>query len=409
MEHVGNNKLTTPQQQRQAAVSHIPRTGTAQKGPATPRSRNKSTSPGSSDSQRSSPGPHSASRGNKRPVTAPRTFDQIQAEYLYLFSNLQQQEARMRTLVAALATVQSQLQQPSTTAEARRLRKNAGFIKSKISDAEQQERLALLGIGHVGAELQSRYRHLQLQQHLDQQLQHIQSHAPTQAAHFYGPIHGETHYPVQPQTPYLVPQSELAFPFPGSHEEAHGLGMNGTGMTAITPISPDLWQERRGSGEVEFMSPMSPLAPVFQPGASFFFGGTGTVMADAADNNDADSGDAAAKQESLGGTTFTGEAEDERTVDFTSQICPETGGDAGDATPIQRSLETGAGTGVAAMHYVLDTYGNGDSDDLDAYMPRKIRLRRGSHDDKQQQQPLTSAREKRLSLPPVRFSYPEEE
>ncbi|EPE09979.1 hypothetical protein F503_05074 [Ophiostoma piceae UAMH 11346] len=318
-----NSKL--PPQHRRAVVNHVPVTGAAQKGPATPRSRNNNASQGSSSSQRSSPGPPSASRGHKRSVTASRTFEQIQAEHLYLFSNLQQQEAHPR-------------------------------------------------------------------------------------------------YQVQPQTPYLVPQNGPVLSFPESHEAAHGSGMNSTCMTAISPISPNSWQERRGGGNTESMSPMSPLAPVFQPGASFFFGHTGAVggtdagMADAADNNDAAGDDAAAKQESLGGTTFTGEVdekvgEDERIVDFT----PRSVAKLEDATAIQHNLISDAEIGVADMHYVFDADGNDDTgvdvdiDDSNGVMPREIRLRRGSHDGKQQQQQPLSAREKRMSLPPVRFSWPEKE
>lgn len=428
------SKQQKKKQQRQQPQQ--PSTPKSPKSPRTPQLRRANTSdvstPNSCNTKTTTSSPQKSTKwfrrpGHKRSVTDSRSFDQIQAEHLYLFSNLQQQEARIRTLVAALATVQSQLQLPSTMAEARRLRKNAGFIKSKISDAEQQERLALIGIGHVSAELQSRYRHLHLHQHLHLQQEHI--------AHFYDHLGHHDHHEHHghqdhenygqdsqvPDTPYLVPQQGFEAN-EGNADEKY------TGMSEIPTISPKSWEERRSGGEAEFMSPMSPLAPVFQPRASFLFGpihtatnsgGIDHVMANAA-------ADDAAKQESLGGTTFAGEADaddsidkvaeakvDVKAIDFTPRSVPE------EELSAKENKDTGVG--IAGMHYVFDAHGKdagvdgvdgGDSDDSDEFMPREIRTRRGSHDGKhahQHAKPLTPAREKRMSLPPVRFSWPEKE
>ena len=132
------------------------------------------------------------------------------------------------------------------------------------------------------------------------------------------------------------------------------------------------------------MSPLSPLAPVFEPGSSF---GSASFFSQMAAQAETDPGDSA-------------------------------------ATPIARrpsSAAQAAALDHVGMHYACDDAAavdngddadktddneTGDSDVSDtAFLPPEARPRRVSHSAARP----THTKQKRMSLPPVRFVWPEEE
>lgn len=94
--------------------------------------------------------------------TDARSFDEVCNEHQYLIASLQRQDERIRALLGALCSVQTQQQQqqqvPQSPAEVRKLRKDAGFVQSKIADAEQQEHLIRGRLLDVWSEMQRRNR-----------------------------------------------------------------------------------------------------------------------------------------------------------------------------------------------------------------------------------------------------------
>lgn len=100
----------------------------------------------------------------------PRSFDQVRNEHQYLVASLHQQDERVQVLLRTLAGIQAQQMACQSPAEARKRRKDAGFVQSKIADAEQQERLILVRLLDVWTEMQHRNRVAYLQ-YLQQQQQ----------------------------------------------------------------------------------------------------------------------------------------------------------------------------------------------------------------------------------------------
>ncbi|OAA68381.1 hypothetical protein SPI_00576 [Niveomyces insectorum RCEF 264] len=206
----------------------------------------------------------SGSHGRPRPNIAAevRTLEQIQIEHQYLFVGLHRQDTRIRTLYWSLFAVQAQLPLAQTPAEARKLRKDAGFAQSKIANAEQQERAILLRLGDVCAELQSRHRLTQL----EQQWQQLMVAPAANQAYASVPL------------PLHTPPCAATVPATTPHE---GIGDQATPLPfplIISPFTPQAFNSvlpandsPSGSGGYEdFPSPMSPLAPVFQPKSHVF-------------------------------------------------------------------------------------------------------------------------------------------
>lgn len=384
------------------------------------------TTPKSGSSSSSSP--KQQRRRSEVTSPSPRLLEHIQAEHQYLLNNLHHQDARIHSLLGALSAVQAQLQAqetaqnadghdllPLTTAEARRLRKSAGFIQSKVAAAERQEQLLVVRIGEVMAELQGRQWLAQLQQQRQQRQQAWAGHSNGSSTGTGLAVNDPHNYlPLQvPQTPYLAPcdiwapdqlwpqgHPRLGHHFGHQHQHQHHPttttnlilppsfvvspvtpGIHAT-MPA-SPVSPPALVTSFGGGG-GCMSPMSPLAPVFEPGSSF------------------------------GSTSF-----------FPQMAAQDEGGHGDSAaTPTRRPSSSAAQTAAldhVGMHYayenaatVDDDEGKQDDNDNDnndsdvsdtAFLPPEARPRRVSHSAARPRQ----AKQKRMSLPPVRVAWPEEE
>ncbi|KJR85806.1 uncharacterized protein SPSK_09310 [Sporothrix schenckii 1099-18] len=354
---------------------------------------------------------------------SPRSLEHIQAEHQYLCNNLHCQDARIRSLLGALLAVQAQLQThetakakasaaasdassndhplPLTTAAARKLRKSAGFIQSKIAAAERQEQLLVLRIGEVTAELQGRQWLAQLQQQRQQRQQEFGRAGQLAVGSVVGPAvarHGYVPLEV-PQTPYRTP--DQAYFDAGHPPFAFQQDSRPTTTTdivlppafVVSPVTPGIHATMPaypvlsspasatggGHGDHACMSPMSPLAPVFEPG-SFSFGSTSLV----------------------------------------SPMAPPSEGDhrlASAATPMAESppssppsaaqMHSQALNHIGVQNANEDTVvGDGDADVSDtASLPPEVRPRRGLHSPDR----LTPDKQKRRSLPPVWSVWPDEE
>ncbi len=338
-------------------------------------------------------------------AAASRTFEQIRAEHEYLFTNLHQQDARIRTLINALASAPAQLQDTLSRSEARRLRKNTGFLQSKIADAEQQERMVMVRLGEVCAEMQSLLRRAQLAQMQQQQQQQQHRSMRAQGAVRQVDQAGElvasptsSVQPPLPTTPRLLPHE-----FGVSSQDArarHAIDhlisverhLAVPTAFVVSPLTPGLSTAMAASpvsasplslpaSPVDgFMSPMSPLAPAFEPGVSCFLplrvGHDKSIQDGTNNNNVLDSGDQTAGNDTAAGAP------------------PATRGLSGQANPQEDP---------ASEHCMYDA---GEDTDSDAhFLPKAFHARRLSHTPARSP---PAEKQKRMSLPPLRFSWAEE-
>jgi len=87
-----------------------------------------------------------------------RSLAELHAEQSYLQHNLGSQEARARRLMASLSSIPDRQAVSATPGEVRRLRKEAAMLRNKLDDAAMQERLTLLRLGDLHAEIRRRER-----------------------------------------------------------------------------------------------------------------------------------------------------------------------------------------------------------------------------------------------------------
>ncbi|EFX03673.1 hypothetical protein CMQ_601 [Grosmannia clavigera kw1407] len=138
-----------------------------------------------------------------------RPFDEVCNEHQYLLASLQRQDARIQALLGTLCSVQTQQQVQQSAGEARKLRKEVGFVQSKIADAEQQERLINGRLVEVRSEMQRRNRLVHLQYLQQQQQQQQQQMAQEQAqinADALSPLSGSA---ISPLAPIFRPRKML--------------------------------------------------------------------------------------------------------------------------------------------------------------------------------------------------------
>lgn len=370
--------------------------------------------------------------------STPRSLEHIQAENQYLFSELHRLDVRIRSLLGALGAVQAQLQWqetatqagqdplPFTTAEARKLRKSAGFIQSKIASTERQEKLIVVRIGEVMAEMQGRQWLAQLQQQRQQRRVSVTNgngglSSPISLAA------DPSYFSLQvPQTPYLAPcdvwtpdqlhfTQQFTHPFSppfGQHQQEHHPTTT-TNLVlpqsfVVSPVTPGLHATMPASPvsppasvigggghghsrKNSCMSPMSPLAPIFEPGSSSFF---------PSDNDHHDHhGDSAATPIARRPSSSAAQA---AALDHVGMHYAYEGADAvGDDDDDDNGEQ----------NYTHERYSHdndnetGDSDVSDtAFLPADARPRRVSHSAARP----TQTKQKRMSLPPVRFAWAEE-
>ncbi|KIH91792.1 hypothetical protein SPBR_01720 [Sporothrix brasiliensis 5110] len=382
---------------------------------------------------------------------SPRSLEHIQAEHQYLCNNLHCQDARIRSLLGALSAVQAQLQThetakakasaassdassddhplPLTTAEARKLRKSAGFIQSKIAAAERQEQLLVLRIGEVTAELQGRQWLAQLQRQRQQRQQEFGragqlAVGSAVARHGYVPLE-------VPQTPYRAPRDRWTpdheyfdaghepFAFPQDSRPTTTTDTALPPAFVVSPVTPRTHAAMPaypvssspasvtggGHGGHACMSPMSPLAPVFEPG-SFSFGSTSLVSPMAPPSEGDLRLDSAATPMAESPPSSPSSAAQMHSQALMNHIGVQNAnddtavvdGDGGDDNVVADS--------DARNESRTHKSDAGDADVSDtASLPPEVRPRRGSHSPDRP----TPDKQKRRSLPPVWSAWPDEE
>ncbi|ERS99810.1 hypothetical protein HMPREF1624_03175 [Sporothrix schenckii ATCC 58251] len=360
---------------------------------------------------------------------SPRSLEHIQAEYQYLCNNLHCQDARIRSLLGALSAVQAQLQThetakakvsaassdaslPLTTAEARKLRKSAGFIQSKIAAAERQEQLLVLRIGEVTAELQGRQWLAQLLRQRQQRQQDFGRGGQLAVGSAVGPAvarHGYVPLEV-PQTPYRTPDQAYfdaghpPFAFPQDSRPTTTTDIVLPPAFVVSPVTPGIHATvpaypvlsspasvtGGGHGGHACMSPMSPLAPVFEPG-SFSFGSTSLVspMAPPSEGDHRLASAATPLAESP-------PSPPPLAAEMHSQVLNHIG--------VQNANEDTAAIDDDGENENIVAGGDADVSDT-ASLPPEVRPRRGSHSPDRP----TPDKQKRRSLPPVWSVWPDEE
>ncbi|KAL1907341.1 hypothetical protein Sste5344_006830 [Sporothrix stenoceras] len=377
-----------------------------------------------------------------------RSLEHIQAENQYLSNELHRLDVRIRSLLGALGAVQAQLQRqenatqagqdplPFTTAEARKLRKSAGFIQSKIASTERQEKLIVVRIGEVMAEMQGRQWLAQLQQQRYQRRVSAAGGGSGPVSPAFGvavvpiPI-GDGYFPLQvPQTPYLAPcdvwtpdqlhfTQQFILPFSQQqHVQQHEQHPTTTtnlvlpqsfvvspvtpGLHATmpaSPVSPPASVSGGGSSHNRnnsCMSPMSPLAPIFEPGpSSSFFPFEG------------EHGDSTATPVACRSSSSAAHAALDHVgmhYAYENAVAIGDGEDDDDGEGLKQNYTH---EGYSRVNVNVNDNGNetGDSDVSDtAFLPPEARPRRVSHSAARP----TQNKQKRMSLPPVRFAWAEE-
>ncbi len=152
----------------------------------------------------------------------------------YLIAYLQSQDARSRRLLGSLAAVEQEQMLPvHSAAEARRMRREVGLLKNRISEASQQEGTTLMRLSDLYAEIRRRERLFQI--YLEQQ--HLQQQQAAAASMMSEP---------GPAGPYIPPPMVLS---------AAGWLQNGEWMPLALPLSP--------------------MSPTSSPGALFDYEGGG--------------------------------------------------------------------------------------------------------------------------------------
>lgn len=86
------------------------------------------------------------------PLLSPLPLAAPNNERSYLAENLQRQHERGERLSQALANVEVRLTSAQSKSEARKLRKEAGLLKSKIAESHNQEQLILLRLNDIQTE-----------------------------------------------------------------------------------------------------------------------------------------------------------------------------------------------------------------------------------------------------------------
>ncbi|KAK4121724.1 hypothetical protein N657DRAFT_635738 [Parathielavia appendiculata] len=87
-----------------------------------------------------------------------RPLAELHNEYSYLVHDLQKQGDRATRLFHRYAAVDARLAEAQTASEAKRCKREASLIKTKIAESTQQEKLILLRLGQMHVELQTRNR-----------------------------------------------------------------------------------------------------------------------------------------------------------------------------------------------------------------------------------------------------------
>lgn len=83
-------------------------------------------------------------------------FGGMSNEFSYLLENLQRQHDRGQRLSYALSNIETRLASAQSKGESRKLRKEAGLLKSKIAESNKQERLIAMRLSHMQNEDLSR-------------------------------------------------------------------------------------------------------------------------------------------------------------------------------------------------------------------------------------------------------------
>ncbi|KAK3324140.1 hypothetical protein B0T19DRAFT_222931 [Cercophora scortea] len=204
------------------------------------------TYPAATNHASAAPRPHRHSSANHMPVISsldPRPLEELHNERSYLLFNLQRQEQRATRLFQKFAALEQRLPEAHSTKEARKIKKEAAVLKSKIGDNTQQEQLILLRLGEIYVEMQNRERWVQVRGQQQQQ-QHILPLSATGMA-------GAVQFP----------------PFThGAAGGGHGGGLSIQGTTYPTTPSSSLSIEC-----VPASAALSPLSPCFVPSGGVQF------------------------------------------------------------------------------------------------------------------------------------------
>ncbi|KAL1843373.1 hypothetical protein VTJ49DRAFT_1960 [Mycothermus thermophilus] len=186
----------------------------------------------------------------------PRPLEELHNERSYLLYNLQKQNDRATRLFERYASIEARLTEAATPSEAKKCRKEAALIRSKIAESTQQEQLMLLRLSEIQIELQNRDRWMRVH---------------SQPSSYFQPQHPPFVYP-PPAPPAPPPSANMSFssdvlPHPQSNmceapAQFQSHNDKNTPTTATTTTHPTC--PCPSSSSV-----LSPLSPCFTPGVCF--------------------------------------------------------------------------------------------------------------------------------------------
>ncbi|KAL2267431.1 hypothetical protein VTJ83DRAFT_4708 [Remersonia thermophila] len=181
----------------------------------------------------------------------PRSLCELHNERSYLAYNLQKQNDRATRLFERFAGVEARLAEAATPSEAKRCRREAALIRSRIAESTRQEQLMLLRLSEIQIELQNRDRWARVRS--------------LPSSYFQGQHHPPRCVDPPPVPPAPPPSANRSFssdvlPQPRSNAceaPSQCQPRNDENTPAATATNPPS------------SSVLSPLSPCFTPGVSF--------------------------------------------------------------------------------------------------------------------------------------------
>ncbi len=117
------------------------------------------------------PHQHLAKGSRWQPPYEPRSVQELCAERDYLLAYLHSRDTRARKLLYNMSSIErEQLPLARTASEARRLRREIGFLKGKLADSAHQEHMTLMRLSDIYMEIQRRERLFHVHQEQQQRM-----------------------------------------------------------------------------------------------------------------------------------------------------------------------------------------------------------------------------------------------
>ena len=145
----------------------------------------------------------------------PRPLEELYNEREYLIQNLRKQGGRATRLFQRYAALEAQMAGTQTPTEAKKSRREANSLRTKMAESTQQEQLILLRLGEIHVELQNRGRWMQVHH------QPLLHHPPL----VYPPVLGEGGY--------FPDHHNTASPTPSQDNQYYS-----SCSSALSPLSP---------------------------------------------------------------------------------------------------------------------------------------------------------------------------